>query len=197
MSDKNFPSLLSLFIADCAKGHFLRWAVGLAPPLVKQCCIILHDVLIPAYAEFPGGFVDPARGPFDLRKVSNRSFIDYDFTFAVTPLGAKFLVTKGWFVTERAENRFHHLAVAHLGFKFLTAAVPTCSGSALVRYLPFSAVLSQSQQLLALAQLGSRKIVKRVHFQRAWSLLVESGSAQFAIESAQAADAEFYFHFLI
>ena len=103
--------------------HLFGFALRLPFPVAEQRCVILHDVLLGGYTELLCGLVDPARRAFDLAKIADRSFVDYDLTLSIRPLGAEFLVTKRWSVSESAQNRIRLLPVFYAGFQFFAAAV--------------------------------------------------------------------------
>src|SRR6266446_7701448 len=99
------------------------------------------------------GAVDPARWPFDLAEVSNRSLIEHHVTRAVAPLRAVFFVAKCGSEPECAENGVHLVAMLHTRFQLNPHFMATGFAFRLVRQRRGLAILPQSQQFAPLAQL--------------------------------------------
>src|ERR1700693_2246300 len=104
--------------------------------------------------------VDPARWPFDLAEVSNRSLIEHHLARAVAPLCAVFFIAKGRSESKRTQNGIHLLAVLDTRFQFNPHFMAARPAFRLVRQYPGLAVLPQPQQFATLAQLLAGQVVE-------------------------------------
>src|ERR1019366_4966328 len=95
-----------------------------------------------------------------------------------------------------AQNRVHLLAIGDTSLQLATRFVLPELDLGLVRQPPFSAVVTQTQQLAFAAQLLARQVIKRVDLVRGWRLFVKPKLAQPLLDRFQIGDEEFDFDFL-
>src|ERR1700682_472710 len=102
--------------------------------------------------ERAGRAVDPARWPFDLAEVSDRSLIEHHVARAVAPLRAIFFIAKSWSEPKRTQNGIRLLAILDTRFQLNPNFMATGVTFRLVRQHPGLAILAEPQQFAPLAQ---------------------------------------------
>lgn len=190
---------LQILAFDFFKRHFLCFALCPAFPDRKQFRIRLFQVAFNGNIQTPGGRVNPVGFAFDLAKVTDGSFIDYDVAVGVGPFTTKLFITEAGAEAYGFYDPAHGISVLYLGFNFPAGFMPArlFRATVFVRDCPAQPIFPESEQRAPAAQFAAGLIKQGIHLMGARSNEPESSRLETGSESVNVVDSELDFDFAI